>query len=72
MATNLDIFHMWFLIHVFSFLSKKVLSQNVENVGAENAVVDDFARLAICMLHYRNVLKCNNHRCTIAVNFTNV
>jgi hypothetical protein len=50
-----------FFFDVFSFLSEKVLSQNVQDVGAEHAVVRHFAVLAVRELDDRNVLKLKDH-----------
>ena len=54
---HLDVFNVRFLFDVFAFLSEEVLSQNVENVGTENAVVNHLTVLAIRKLDNWNVLK---------------
>jgi len=61
----LDIFNVRFLFNVFAFLSEEVLSQNVENVGAENAIVNHLSVLAIRKLDNWNVLKKRKHHCLV-------
>ena len=53
----LDIFDVRFFFYVFALLREEVLCEDVEDVGAEDAVVNHLAVLAVRELHDGDVLE---------------